>query len=117
EPEPDIAVVEGSHETYADHHPTTALLVVEFADTSLEYDRREKLSLYAKAGIPEYWIVNLKANTLEVYREPIPDAEMPFGYGYRVRLLLNAKEQIAPLFAPDKPIPVREMIVEPTQRS
>lgn len=112
EPEPDIAVVEGDDETYADHHPTTALLVVEFSDTSLEYDRREKLSLYAKAGIPEYWIINLQTNTLEVYREPIPDAELPFGYGYRIRMLLNAHEQVAPLFAPDQPITVHEMIVE-----
>ncbi len=117
EPEPDIAVVEGDDETYADHHPTTALLVVEFSDASLEYDRREKLSLYAKAGIPEYWIVNLQANTLEVYREPIPDAELPFGYGYRVRMLMNTHEQIAPLFAPDQPVAVREMIVEAKRRT
>ncbi len=117
EPEPDIAVVEGDDETYADHHPTTALLVVEFSDTSLEYDRREKLSLYAKAGIPEYWIVNLQTNTLEAYREPIPDAELPFGYGYRVRMLLNAHEQIAPLFAPDQPVAVREMIVEAKRKT
>lgn len=117
EPEPDIAVVEGDDETYADHHPTTALLVVEFSDTSLEYDRRERLSLYAKAGIPEYWIVNLQTNTLEAYREPIPDAELPFGYGYRVRMLLNAHEQIAPLFAPDQPVAVREMIVEAKRKT
>lgn len=116
EPEPDIAVVEGDDATYADHHPTTALLVVEFSDTSLEYDRREKQSLYAKGGIPEYWIVNLQANTLEVYREPIPHAELPFGYGYRVRLLLDSHEQIAPLFAPEQPITVSEMIVEAKQK-
>ncbi|MDW8107125.1 MAG: Uma2 family endonuclease [Armatimonadota bacterium] len=112
EPEPDIAVVPGDDETYADQHPTSALLVVEFSDTSLEYDRNEKLSLYAKAGIPEYWIVNLQDNTLEVYREPLPVPSLPFGYGYRVRLLFTPDESVAPLFAPEVAIPVREMIVE-----
>jgi Uma2 family endonuclease len=59
EPVPDVAIVPGKPSDYRTHHPTTALLVIEIADTSLEYDRTEKMSLYAAAGIPEYWIVNL----------------------------------------------------------
>lgn len=54
EPEPDVAVVEGSPRDYSDRHPTTALLVVEVSDSSLAYDRSQKLAIYADCGIPEY---------------------------------------------------------------
>jgi Uma2 family endonuclease len=74
EPFPDIAVVSGSPRDYLSLHPTTALLVVEVSEASLKTDREVKGSLYAKAGIPEYWIVNLKERVVEVYREPAKDA-------------------------------------------
>ena len=67
EPEPDLAVVPGAIRDYVDAHPISALLVVEVAETSLAYDRRTKGPLYARAGIPEYWIANLLDNVLEVY--------------------------------------------------
>jgi Uma2 family endonuclease len=70
EPEPDLAVVRGAHMDYLDEHPTTALLVVEVSDTSLEYDRTRKRRVYARAGIPEYWIVNLAEERVEVHRAP-----------------------------------------------
>ena len=54
EPEPDVAVVAGSPRDYRDAHPATALLIVEVADSSLEFDRTTKASLYARAGIPDY---------------------------------------------------------------
>jgi Uma2 family endonuclease len=69
-PEPDVAVVAGSHHDYAAAHPRTALLVVEVADSSLLQDRLTKAPLYAAAGIPEYWIVNLRAGVVEVMRDP-----------------------------------------------
>jgi Uma2 family endonuclease len=53
--------VAGSHHDYAAAHPRTALLVVEVADSSLLQDRLTKAPLYAAAGIPEYWLVNLRA--------------------------------------------------------
>ena len=59
EPEPDVAVVRGSIRDYTDAHPAAAALLVEIADTSVSYDRKFKGSLYAKAGVVEYWIVNL----------------------------------------------------------
>ncbi len=59
DPEPDLAMVSGSPRQYASQHPTTALLVVEVADASLDHDRTTKMSLYAAAGIPVYWVVNL----------------------------------------------------------
>ena len=59
-PEPDVAVVAGQRTDYDHCHPTTALLLVEIADTSLPQDRLTKSRIYAAAGIPEYWIVNLR---------------------------------------------------------
>lgn len=71
EPEPDLTVVHGGLRDYLDRHPgpSDIALVVEVADTSLEYDRREKRAQYALAGIPEYWIVNLIDRQLEIYRD------------------------------------------------
>jgi Uma2 family endonuclease len=70
EPEPDLAVVRTEDASSAEHHPRTALLVVEVAGDSLRFDRRAKASLYARAGIPEYWIVNLGDSAVEAYRDP-----------------------------------------------
>jgi len=70
EPEPDIAVVRGRIEDYLDAHPSSPVLVVEVADSSLVRDRDRKGSLYARAGVADYWIVNLLGNVLEVYRDP-----------------------------------------------
>ncbi|TMA97791.1 MAG: Uma2 family endonuclease [Deltaproteobacteria bacterium] len=67
-PEPDVAVLPGGNEDYQEAHPTEALLVVEVADSSLAQDRITKAALYARAGVPEYWIVNLRDDCVEVYR-------------------------------------------------
>jgi Uma2 family endonuclease len=71
-PEPDLALVPGSVDDYERAHPTTALLVVEVADSSLKQDRLSKAAIYAAAGIPEYWIVNLRDEIVEVMRDPDP---------------------------------------------
>lgn len=92
EPEPDLAVVEGSPRDYAHAHPTTAVLVVEVSDTSLDYDRRRKAAAYARSGIAEYWIVNLVENRLEVHREPTPN-------GYRGVTVLEVAARIKPQVA------------------
>jgi Uma2 family endonuclease len=73
-PEPDVAVVPGMIADYDHRRPTTALLVVEVSDTSLKQDRLTKGSIYAAAGFPEYWIVNLKDDCVEVRRAPEPSA-------------------------------------------
>ncbi|MEN3002433.1 MAG: Uma2 family endonuclease [Armatimonadota bacterium] len=111
EPEPDIAVVRGRLADYKHAHPTTAVLVIEVAQTSLQYDREVKASVYAKANIPEYWIVNLQSRRLEVYREPIESPDAPFGYTYRLRLLLNPEDTVAPLEKPDRSIRVARLFV------
>jgi len=72
EPEPDLAVVRASDAASSSRHPGTALLVIEVAGESLRFDRGTKAALYARSGIPEYWIVNLAETSIEVYRDPDP---------------------------------------------
>lgn len=73
EPEPDIALLRPREDFYAGEHPSPSdvLLVVEVADTSVEYDRNIKLPLYARASIPEVWLVNLPQATIEIYQQPL----------------------------------------------
>ena len=68
EPEPDLSVVEAGWP--ANEHPRTARLVVEVSGSSLRQDRGLKAAIYARAGIPEYWIVNLAEGSVEVHRDP-----------------------------------------------
>ncbi len=70
EPEPDLAVVRAQDAASRTQHPSTALLVIEVSDDSLRFDRRKKAALYARTGIPEYWIVNLEDATIEVRSDP-----------------------------------------------
>ncbi len=70
EPEPDLAVVRAQDAASRSSHPGTALLVIEVAGDSLRFDRRTKAALYARTGIPEYWIVNLEDATIEVRSDP-----------------------------------------------
>jgi len=72
EPEPDVAIVPRTPGGYRERHPTTALLVFEVSGESLRKDRVAKAAVYARAGIPEYVIVNLAEDCLEVRREPDP---------------------------------------------
>ncbi|MBK8491072.1 MAG: Uma2 family endonuclease [Saprospirales bacterium] len=74
EPEPDVAVLKPRPDDYTESHatPEEILFLIEVSDTSLAKDRTIKLPLYAKAGIPETWIVDLEKEQVEVYREPGP---------------------------------------------
>ena len=81
-PEPDLAVVPGRPGDYRASHPAQAALAVEVAETSLDFDRRRKGSLYARAGIQDYWIVNLVEGVLEVCRDPVPDLSAVYGWRY-----------------------------------
>ena len=110
EPEPDVAVVPGEPEDYRSAHPSRAALVVEVSESSLVFDRGHKASVYARAGIPDYWIVNLVDGVLEIYREPAPDAAAPFGARYARREVLDPSRQVSPLAAPDARIHVRDLL-------
>ena len=88
-PEPDIAVVRGSPRDYQ-HHPRTALLVVEVSDTTLQYDKDRKQRLYAQAGIAEYWIINLVERCVEVFRDPQAGR-------YTTATTIQATDELSPL--------------------
>jgi Uma2 family endonuclease len=82
EPEPDVAVVAGTARQYWDAHPSRPVLVVEVADSSMPLDRGDKASLYARAGVPDYWIVDIARGVVEVHRQPEPLPSAPYGWGY-----------------------------------
>jgi Uma2 family endonuclease len=117
DPEPDGALVEGEPEDYEDarHHPTSALLVVEVSEASLKRDRGWKSSLYAAAGIQEYWIIDLVNNRLEVRREPRPSARARFGSNYGDRTVYHPGDVISCLADPDVEIPVSAFFRKPKQ--
>ena len=109
-PEPDIAVVIGSFNDYKRRHPTTAVLVVEVSDSTLALDRTTKAALYARAGIEDYWIVNLPDSVLEVHRQPAAMTDQPLGHHYRSITRLVPTDTIAPLGLPDVSIAVRSLL-------
>jgi Uma2 family endonuclease len=111
EPEPDVAVVPGKPEDYGSSHPSRAELVVEVSESSLAFDRGHKGSVYARAGIVDYWIVNLVDRVVEVYREPALDVAAPFGASYARREVLDSSRQVSPLAAPHASIHVRDLFV------
>ena len=110
EPEPDVAIVAGEPRDYVSGHPSTAALVVEVADSSLRLDRRLKAGLYARAGLQEYWIVNLVAGALEVYRTPRVRADAAYGWIYESVETLRPPAAVAPLAAPAARIPVADLL-------
>jgi Uma2 family endonuclease len=99
DPEPDIAVIRGGIRDFAGRGLTEAALIVEVSDTTYAYDRREKASLYASAGVQDYWIVRLKARHLEVRRLPVPDEAQPFGFGYSQLTVHESGAIVQPLSA------------------
>ena len=110
EPEPDLAVVPGTHRDYLGGHPATPVLVVEVAETSLASDRDDKGSLYARGRIADYWIVNLVDRTLEVYREPVPDGSAPFGWRYGSVEVVRPPANVSPLAAPGARVAVADLL-------
>jgi hypothetical protein len=110
EPEPDVAVVSGAPEDYSRAHPSRAALAVEIADSSLGADREYKGSLYARAGLADYWIVNLVDRVLEVYREPVAEPAAPFAWRYGRRSVLGPAAQVTPLAAPATPVAVAQLL-------
>ncbi len=110
EPEPDIAVAQGSRRDYSREHPARPVLVVEVAVSSLSLDRNHKGSLYARARLDDYWILNIVDRVLEVYRQPAVDASAPFGWSYASRQTLGADSFIAPLAAPHASVAVAGLL-------
>jgi len=103
EPFPDLAVVPGTYRDYSDQHPSSALLVVEVADTSLSFDRSKKAMAYASASIQEYWIINLPDRVVELHRSPT-------GNGYASIQSISESGAITPWFAPGTLISVKDLL-------
>jgi Uma2 family endonuclease len=95
-PEPDLTIFRRRGRSYREAHPMPQdiLFIIEVADTSLTYDRRAKLALYAEAGIPEYWVVDADAEAIEVHREPE-------GQRYRHSTRVTGTATVSPLAFPD----------------
>ncbi len=110
EPEPDLAVVPGTHRDYSSAHPARPVLVVEVAESSLAWDRGDKGSLYARARIADYWIVNLIDRVLEVYRNPAPDPLAPHGWRYGSAETFAPPSSVSPESLPDAHIPVAGLL-------
>ena len=104
EPQPDISLARWRPDYYRAGHPTPAdlLLLIEVSDSTLKEDRR-KAQLYARFGIPEYWIVNLLDNMLEVYTDPQAGQ-------YRRQVLHRRGAQVAPLAFPELLIAVDDVL-------
>ena len=105
EPQPDLALVRRRADFYRSGHPTPAdvLLVIEVADTSLETDQRIKLPTYARASLPEVWLLDLQHDLVLVHRDPGPD-------GYRLVTTARRGERLAPLAFPDRELTIDELL-------
>ena len=89
-------------------HPTTAALVIEVADTSLNYDITAKAELYATAGIADYCVLDVDGRRLFVFRDPAPVPDG--GSAYRTQLALGPADSVAPLAAPASPVRVTDLL-------
>lgn len=110
EPEPDVSVVPGAPRHYRSTHPAHPVLVVEVASSRLRFDRTRKAAVYARAGVPEYWIVDVVGRALEVRREPERVAGRRPRWGYRSVERLGPDDTVTPLAAPGARIGVGELL-------
>jgi Uma2 family endonuclease len=104
EPEPDIAVVRVDRRAYFDHHPAPEeiFLLIEIADSTLAKDRRQKAKTYAKANIPEYWVVDVNKRQVYIFRQPEADV-------YTQTFLLSEEEAIALVAFPEITVSLRQL--------
>jgi Uma2 family endonuclease len=109
DPEPDVAVYRGTMTDYTDHPTATdTLLIVEVSDTSLFYDTTTKAELYAEQGIADYWVADVNARKLLVFRDPAP---IPAGgHAYRTTLTLGVSDTVTPLNAPAQSLAIADLL-------
>jgi Uma2 family endonuclease len=105
EPQPDLALLRRKADFYASREPTPddVILLVEVADTSLEYDRRVKVPLYAHSGIREVWLIGLERETVTVYQDPAPS-------GYRTIRTLRRGDRLAPAAFADRELAIADIL-------
>ena len=106
EPEPDFAIVKIDEKFYCDRHPEPSdiYLIIEVADSTLQKDRQYKSQLYAQAGIPEYWIINLKQHQVIVYRQLQNST-------YQLEQTFEATDSIQPLAFPHLTVKLKRLLI------
>ena len=110
EPEPDFAIVSLQESDDAKRHPDGADLVLEIAESLLSFDRNEKASVYAKAGIQDYWVLNLVNKRLEIRRGPRELPGSAYGWDYANLSLLATEQSVSPLAFPEVQIRVSDLL-------
>lgn len=105
EPQPDLSIARADPRRYLDHapYPKDLLLVIEIADSSRGYDRRTKMPLYGRAGIPEAWLVDLVERVVRVYREPTAK-------GYASEQVFAEGESMSPIAFPEERFAVGDLL-------
>jgi Uma2 family endonuclease len=109
DPVPDLAVVAGARLTHS-RQPNSALLVVEVADSSLDYDTGDKANLYASGGIADYWVVDTNGRELHIFRDPVADPVVAFGHRYHVQFAMDATATVNPIALPQISIRVADLL-------
>ncbi|MEW6237047.1 MAG: Uma2 family endonuclease [Candidatus Omnitrophota bacterium] len=104
EPEPDIALLKPRSDFYKNSHPAPedVWLIIETEDSSIAYDRQIKMPLYARHGIPEFWIVDLNQKAIEAYSQPSPE-------GYSLLRTVRPSQSLSPFHFPELDLPVRNL--------
>jgi Uma2 family endonuclease len=104
-PQPDVVLLKPRPDAYSNAHPGAAdvLLLIEVSDSTLTFDQSTKLSLYARYGVSEYWIVDVESKRIIVYREPAAK-------GYVCKLEFSAPNTVSPQVFPDLQVAVREIL-------
>lgn len=110
EPEPDVCVAAGAPRDFRDAHPTRPVLIVEVAQSKLRIARGRKAAAYARAGIADYWIVNLVDRVLEVHRDPQRTRVDRPRWRYASVETLAPTATVTPLAAPTAPIAVIDLL-------
>jgi Uma2 family endonuclease len=110
EPKPDLRLLPNDAMKDRKVARSTADLIVEVSVTSLSYDRKEKTSAYAMAGVTDYWIINLVERRVEVYRNPIESKSAIFGYAFGRMQIYNPGESVSPLVKPEASFTVDDLI-------
>jgi Uma2 family endonuclease len=105
EPQPDLMLLKRRADAYSEKIPEApdVLLLIEVSDSSLSFDQGAKLSLYARNGVAEYWVIDVDGKRLVNYREPTPK-------GYAQKLELSMSDSVSPQAFPDLKLSVREII-------
>ena len=104
-PEPDLALLKFREDDYAGGYasPEDTLLVIEVAESSLNYDMAVKSQIYGRAGIPEMWVLNLQGDCIERFQEPGTE-------GYAQHTVLRRGEKVSPVSLPDVELAVEELL-------